>query len=1415
MALPDFVFELSWEVCNMVGGIHTVIQSKAQEMRDQFDDNYVCVGPHIPHQIGSTPVFREEIWNSSIYKMILDFSAQQVTCRMGRWNIPGEPKVLLIGFNDLLPQKDRILAHYWEKYGVNSIFGGHDYLEPVLFSHAAGLLIEQIFNRGLFLENKRVLVHCHEWMTACAFLHLKETAPEVASVFTTHATILGRTLSSRNDQRLLETYFLDRQPSQWARETGVESKHSVECTAAREADCFTTVSETTSEECSSVLGKRPDQVVHNGLSAEVPDRRLLEPALKLQMRRRLLEIAEEVTGYTYDPARSDIVVTSGRYEFRNKGIDLFLEAMLDLRERMSSRDTRRKTLAVVMCPAGHLQRIYPRKADFHTTHQLVDPENDPTLQTLRLRNHQNGPDDPVHVIFLPLYLSGADSSIKEGYWELLSAADVAVFPSWYEPWGYTPHEAISLGIPTITTDRAGFGRWAKEVPGAEAEKGVVTIGRSKGVDGIVPFDHCRIELRERLAHFLGLSDEEKRLWSNSASRTANKARWADFFSDYLKAYDLALSKAAARVAEGKVFRFRSFSLGQVESPSRASYVRASVRKFSVAPRFPLVLNSMLEFAESTISWKWHPPVVHLLSQLDPELWARVHRRPLEFLQNVTYETVRKIIANPELKKTFDEIRRTFQELRNLKVTFERAYFCMEYGITDKLRIYSGGLGMLAGDHLKTASDLKLPLAAFGLFYQYGYFRQSLGAEGQQLASYDRSELEALKLKLVQNEAGARVLLSVPLRQDTLYFQAWRLELQTVHLFLLDTNVAENPPHLRGITDRLYSTEPGRRLDQEWLLAMGGLKLISSLRMNIKVFHMNEGHTSFLVVGRALELMAEKNFSFSEALEFVRFTTIYTVHTPVPAGHEEFELGDARRLLSAVVKKHELLEQIMKLGESLNPGVNKFSMTSLAIRGSRWVNAVSKIHEGVSQRMFASRFPDLDPNEVPITHVTNGVHLPYWVDPDWQSLFYEVLGPDWPQRQRDVEYWGKLREVPAERIWDIKSKIKARFLRWLGGKLRESLLSSGHRPEYADVLGKVDPRTLFITHAKRMAPYKRADLLFQDPDRLHEILRKSSVPIVFIYAGKAHPADGLGQAALQRLVGWGRDERFRGSILVLEDYDLSYASRLLSGSDVWLNTPLRPLEASGTSGMKAAVNGTLHFSVADGWWPEVFNGKNGWMVGDGSELWEHHLQDRFDRERIFSILETQLLPEYCGAFNEVPSLRWAERVRESLASCIPLVSSQRMFFDYEERLYKPALQAARDLEDGDFANLRELCKFKATLKEHWHELAFENMNSEKLGSNLVQRGIPTEVEIDLSHPGLTPQHLQVQGILTRRVTRFDKAERTVFNCVCISQEGEKNSRWRLNLVNHEAGDYSLSFRATARPFGNLPDPSFELKLVKWV
>ncbi len=1408
---PDVLFEVSWEVANMVGGIHTVLLTKAGEMVKKYGSGYICVGPNIPHRMGNIPVFRDEIWDTDFHEALQDLNHQGVACRMGRWLIPGEPKCILVGFKRLLEEKDRILSHYWERYGLNSLFGEYDYLEPVLFSHGVGLLIEQVYLRCLLPKAQTAVVHCHEWMTGAAALHLKERVPEVGLVFTTHATILGRSLSSRNREVHLLDQAKGKNPAQLAEECGIVSKHSLEAILAREADCFTTVSTITAEECQALLLKRPDIVTPNALGDDVPPKALLTEPSRTRARKRLLEIAGQVTGTSYDSDSTFIAITSGRYEFINKGIDIFIESLADLRGKVAG--THKRILGFVLCPRDHgpARVVSPNTRDPQISTHEIPNNNDSTIYLMHRLGMQNTSEENIHIVLVPIYLDGHDTNIREEYWNLLSGADVGVFASWYEPWGYTPLEAIGVGVPTITSDLAGFGSWAAPL-GQFKTTGVDVITR-KGRS----YESAKEDICSSLFKLFEMTRSERENLSRAALSTSSRARWAEFSKYYFQAHSKALLGALDRTKASSKDRFRSFSLGKVVAPSEFSAARAHVRQFSVTTRFPYLIHEMLDVAGKAVEWTWNPRVTRLLSELDPVLWKEVDQDPQKFIALASPILIKRLSEN-HFRRQLEEIRKNFAEYRNERPPTKLAYFCMEYGISSKLRTYAGGLGMLAGDHLKTAADRRTPLCAFGLFYRYGYFRQFVSTLQGQESHYHRIAVSDFPLQPVTGEDGKPLLLTLQLETRKIFIKAWKVQLRGVDLYLIDTDVDENPSDLRLVTDHLYNADPKKRLHQEWVLSMGGLAFMKYLKIPAQAFHMNEGHNAFLILGRCAELMEQSGLSFDEALTFVKNTTIFTTHTPVAAGHDQFHKSMVHEVLKPFLEKSKIPESTaMELGRSVVSGPSDyFSMTGLAIRGCQYVNGVSQIHGAVSRKMFHMLYPDIDVEEVPISGITNGVHVPSWLDPMWQNFFYKEIDLDWPLRLCAPEPWNLVREMSLEKIWNVKKALKCQLIEFLTKHIRTELRNHRDmRPELAAVLANLSQNSLLITHAKRLAPYKRADLLFSDPDRLRKLFQKHP-EIIFIYSGKAHPSDGMGQDLLRRILHFANEPGIIGHILFVENYDMSFSRKLMSGSDVWLNTPIRPLEACGTSGMKAGINGTLNLSVADGWWPEIFNGKNGWMIGEAEDAYSDEIQSLLDTQALFHLIETEMAPMFNQRDEKGMPVTWVERCRESIASLMPFVNSERMLREYERKLYSPAIQNAARLSQNGFEALKSLQRNRELLFSQWSQVEFIDASLSGIDAGKVARGNPVELSIQISHPGLMHDSLEVQAVLTRGSSTD---HRSIISSHPLSfdrsEKPSNQSWWKLRLTTRSPGDYGLMIRVLPKQANGTVLKEIGMSMVRWL
>ncbi|OFZ17995.1 MAG: hypothetical protein A2X94_06370 [Bdellovibrionales bacterium GWB1_55_8] len=1412
------LFEISWEVCNMVGGIHTVIASKVAKMHEYYGENYVVIGPDMSPNMSLAGVFRDEVWNPEILKTI---SGLNVQCRMGRWLIPGEPKALLLRFDALFEQKDRILAEYWERYGLNSLLGGHDYVEPVLFGRAAGIVIEKIFGAHYLPRNIQTVAHCHEWLACGALLYLKDKAPEIGTVFTTHATMLGRTLSSHRFQY----DFANRdqlQPEYLAQQYNVPAKHSLESISARVADCFTTVSAITAEECEALLRKKPDVLLLNALGDEVPDPALMTEASVAKTRARLLQIASLTTGHTYYSDRTKLFVSAGRYEFHNKGVDLTLEALSRLNSKLkeSGRDSSDRIIHFFMFPAGHTgprpkilsayQQKQPTGEHFYSTHGLRDEEHDPIMNRMAPLGFRNGKDDPVHIVFIPIYLNGQDPLIPETYYQLLAGTDLSVFPSYYEPWGYTPQESIALGVPTVSSDLAGYGLWARQFGDWNAT-GVHVLKRKTA-----SFDDTREELLHVFEEFMRSSPEELARLKQAVLQTASRSRWSEFGENYRRAHELALTQAQSRMQSATYDRFRAFSAAQGTQPIDSSRASAHVRRFTVQNKLPPVLEKLRKLSHENLWWSWNPEVTELLSELDEELWANSGRNPLTFLERLKPATLESVAKSKSYAERTEMTLSRFSHYMSAKKSPEVAYFCMEYGLSHVLKLYSGGLGILAGDHLKTASDLGIPLCALGLAYRYGYFRQRITPEGTQESVYETNEFGTLPVSPVLDSKGERVRFTVDSPSGPIWMQAWRVAVGRVDLYLLDTDIAENNPTDRSISDRLYGGDRHHRLRQEFVLAIGGFKLLEQIGIRPKVFHMNEGHTAFLVIARIIQLMEREKIRFEEALEYVRHSTGFTTHTPVAAGHDQFPESMVAPYLELFAKHiGEDLSRLQELGRSLGRDGN-FSMTLLALRGSSYVNGVSKIHGRVSRRMFHSMVPQYHESEVPVGSVTNGVHASTWIAPEWQAVFANELGEDWRDHLSDKDFFAKVRNLQPELVWRTHVELKKKLVHWLKNHLRESWEKRREHPaNLATALANLSEDTFIATFARRFAPYKRANLLFRDPARLTKLL-SGQFPVVFLFAGKAHPSDVLGQNLISEVIDLSRKPEFSGRILFVENYEIDVAQMLVSGSDLWINNPTRPLEASGTSGMKAAMNGCLNLSVADGWWAEAHNGKNGWVIGDERMTQSPEFQDTFDSSHLYALLEREVLPRFAArARGGVPE-QWTQMMKESIATITPDFNTERMLSEYDRDLYRPGQEYAVKLASDRFVEVRRLCASRKRLQEHWNGISFVDIDVKGLEGEATYLGQTLQMKVRLSHPNLRPQDIQVQTVLSNESEVDERSHFQTYPMTCTVDENDgRDSTWEARLAFGQTGAQSVGVRVVPRACHESHPIDMMLDLVKWL
>jgi starch phosphorylase len=745
----------------------------------------------------------------------------------------------------------------------------------------------------------------------------------------------------------------------------------------------------------------------------------------------------------------------------------------------------------------------------------------------------------------------------------------------------------------------------------------------------------------------------------------------------------------------------------------------ALRSFTVRPRLPEALAPLQELAMN-LRWSWDERTRELFRWVDPDAWEVGHHDPVRLLGSVSRERLAELEGDPAFMSFLGDVADSLQGYLDRPRWFQSrtesplravAYFSPEFGIAEAVPQYSGGLGVLAGDHLKAASDLGVPLVGVGLFYRHGYFRQSLNSDGWQQERYPELDPYAMALRPVDD-----VRVTIDLAGSPLHARLWRAEVGRVHLYLLDTDIDENSSAHRTVTDRLYGGDTEHRLRQEMLLGIGGVRALEALGIDAQVFHTNEGHAGFLGFERIRTLVGEEGLTFAEALEAVRAGSIFTTHTPVPAGIDRFPRLLIEKYFSTFAAEVGItMDELMALGhEPADAPDDPFNMAVMGLRLAGRANAVSKLHGAVSREMFASLWPGAAIDEVPIGSVTNGVHANTWTSSEMQDLLSRHVLPEWPEA--GDERWARLDEAPDDEIWRVREQTRERLVGYVRERLDASLAAQGApEGERAWTREVLDPRVLTVCFARRFATYKRATLLLSQPERLRRLLLSHN-GVQFVFAGKAHPADDLGKEMIREIVAFAVANDVRHRFVFLDDYDIAVARTLYQGADVWLNNPRRPQEACGTSGEKAALNGALNCSIRDGWWDEMYDGVNGWAVSSAEGIEDLAKRDQLEADSLFALLEDEIVPMFYDRQGPVPR-RWVRRVKHSLASLGPRVSASRMVKDYVEELYEPTAARADALDASKHERACELAAWKHRVIQAWHGVHVDGVETDHTTTEL--------------------------------------------------------------------------------------------------
>ena len=776
------------------------------------------------------------------------------------------------------------------------------------------------------------------------------------------------------------------------------------------------------------------------------------------------------------------------------------------------------------------------------------------------------------------------------------------------------------------------------------------------------------------------------------------------------------------------------------------------KEINVHQNLPENLKKLQEIAYN-LWWVWNSDAKNIFRYIDNEAWHKAQSNPIMLLNIISYDKLVELGQDKEfiaqLDRTYAEFRAYMDEKKDASKP-SIAYFSMEYGLTHVLKIYSGGLGILAGDYLKEASDCNVDMTAIGFLYRYGYFTQTISPEGQQIANYEAQNFSNLPLMQMKNEDDTPMIIEVPYPGRTVYAYLWRVAVGRINLYLLDTDNDLNSEWDRSITHQLYGGDIENRLKQEIMLGIGGVLALNKLGIKKDVYHCNEGHAALMGLQRLLDLVKNDHLSFNEALEVVRSSGLYTCHTPVPAGHDYFDEGLFYKYMSEYPQQLGIdWQQLIDMGREHAGSNERFSMSVFALNTCQEANGVSWLHGEVSKKMFAPIWPGYYPEELHVSYVTNGVHMPTWAASEWKKLYEETFPKRWIHDQSNPEMWAKYKDLPDETIWRIRMDLKRKLIDYIREQFRENWMKSqGDPARIVRAVNNMTPDTLIIGFGRRFATYKRAHLLFTDLERLERLVNNEKYPVMFLFTGKAHPADGGGQGLIKRIIEISRMPQFLGKILFLENYDMRLAKRLVSGVDIWLNTPTRPLEASGTSGEKAQMNGVLNFSVLDGWWLEGYVEGAGWALTDKRTYENQAHQDQLDAATIYQMLEKEIIPLYYAKNSKGYSPEWVETIKNSVTKITPRFTTKRMMDDYFDRFYLKLAKRHRHLVANNYAKAREIVSWKENIAAHWNDIEVVRVDMPEAMMRDPKVGDQYKLSVEIDTHELNDKGLGVELVAVR-------------------------------------------------------------------
>ncbi len=818
------------------------------------------------------------------------------------------------------------------------------------------------------------------------------------------------------------------------------------------------------------------------------------------------------------------------------------------------------------------------------------------------------------------------------------------------------------------------------------------------------------------------------------------------------------------------------------------------RDITVKSDLPSKLKSLEEIAKN-LWWVWNSEAKAVFHDLDVDLWRATGENPVMLLQQLSSERLEEVIADKKMMERIEHVYAMFKEYMAKPMRDDLpsvAYFSMEYGLCNALKIYSGGLGVLAGDYIKEASDSRVPMTAVGFLYRYGYFSQTLSVDGQQIANYESQNFNQLPIEQVMEESGRPMILEVPYHDRIIYSHVWRVNVGRMNLYLMDTDFEMNSEFDRPITHKLYGGDWENRIKQEYLLGIGGVLMLKKLGIKSDLFHCNEGHAALLNLQRLVDYVQEQHLDFQVALELVRASSLYTVHTPVPAGHDYFDEGLFGKYMGGFPAKLGISwNDLMNMGRE-NPNTNeRFSMSVFALNTCQEANGVSWLHGEVSKKMFAGIWKGYNWQESHVGYVTNGVHMPTWAASEWKEFYGEKLGNEVFENQANTENWKGILKCSDQEIWNMRMTMKNKFINFVKKDFKAKWLANqGDPSSVMKIVDKINPNALIIGFARRFATYKRAHLLFTDLERLSKIVNNEQFPVQFVFSGKAHPADGAGQGLIKRIMEISRMPEFLGKIIFLEDYNMIVAKRLVTGVDIWLNTPTRPLEASGTSGEKAEMNGVLNFSVLDGWWYEGYRFAEdaGWALTDKRTYTDQSQQDKLDAATIYSMLENEIVPLYYAKNSKGYSPEWVQYIKRSIAKIAPHFTMTRMINDYIDRFYIKEADRTKLLTADNYAKAKEIAAWKEKVAAAWDGIKVFDIETSDISNSTTGTDYTVRAIVDTNGLG---KDLGLELVIYKTMDGEEKFCSTKAFDV-IKEEGNVLT-YQLNTKLKDAGVFRFGYR----------------------